>query len=116
MLPPGVTAEHIRHYMGLIDDDNLAGLDAIAEACEFVWQLGTAWWTEEYGPDPGGSFACVVHGFSRGRGWPDEPYHEGDDWRSSPGVTEPTAALREALRTALKHVAQRFEDVEEDEE
>jgi len=116
MLPPGVTADDIRTYVEELDFCDFAGLAAVVEECGFVWQMGTAWWTPTEQLEYGGTFRCVVSGFTRGRGWPDEPYHEGDEWRSPPGVTEPTAALREALRLALEHVATRFEDVEEDED
>ncbi len=115
MLPSGVTADDIQHYMGLLDDYNFAGLDAIAEACGFVWQLGTAWWADNEGMAYGGSFKCVVYGFTRDRDCPDDAYDDGEDWRSPPSVTEPAAALREALRLALEAVARRFEDVEVDE-
>ncbi len=116
MLPPGVTAYAIRCYLDYLDTADFAGLGAVAKACGFVWQMGTAWWIDDNGPEYNGACQCVVYGFTRDTVAGDEPFHEGDEWRSSPGVTEPTAALREALRLALEYVSRRFEDVEEDED
>ena len=118
MLPPGVTADDIRGHLAALDTADFEILTVVADVFGFVWQMGTAWWTySDHGPEYGSRrFRCVVFGFTRDRWSPDEPYHEGDEWRSSPGVTDPTAALREALRLALEHVAQQFEDVEDDDD